>query len=343
MENSTFNDSFFETTEAPFLVYSSYSMRQIIAAMCTTTAIVGLIGNALVIIAVRLSKKLRTVTNVFVINLSISDLISCVCLPWEVVAVLGEDGWPLPQAEWLCAVTSIFIIISTGCSVTNLALIALNRWVRITKSPVLARRIYARRNIIFMVIFSWLMPLCVTLIPPLTGFGELGYEPRYSSCSWVKANPYSSHHSVIVGVFYFPIPLITIGFCYGSIFRYVVKTSRRMAQHEVNSVSGLVSASDSSMRKNLWKRQVKVTKNLVYVVAAFVICSTLFIFSFLPLGYDWSIRMTPYAIAIVYFNCITDPIIYATSHPDFKEAFGYMIRCRWKDIPQSSASSRLSK
>ncbi|XP_022085584.1 melanopsin-A-like [Acanthaster planci] len=333
MENSTLSETFVQTTEPAFMVYTSYFMRQIFAALSITLAVVGLVGNAMVILAVPLSKKLRTVANAFVINLSISDLITCALLPIEAMAVLSEDGWPLPHAYWLCVMTSVFIILSTGCSSTNLALIAINRWVRITRPRIVAHRIYTWRKITLMLVFSWLMPLCVTLVPPLAGFGELGYEPRYSFCAWVKANPKSFHHNIIVGVFYAPIQLIIITFCYGSIFRYMVKTSRRMVQHEVNTVSSFVSGSNTSIQKTLWKRQIIVTKNLVYVVCTFMVCLFLFLFSLLPLGYDWSIRMTPYIFAIVYCNCIIDPIIYAASHPDFKDVFRYMVRCRWRNTP----------
>ena len=348
MENSTANATgttarSLELTEQPFEVYKYYYGRQIMAGLCITISIVGVVGNTMVIAAVPMSRKLRTVTNLFVVNLSLSDLLSSLFMPWEAVSVLDVNGWPLPQAYWLCVITSAVTLLSSGCSVSNLALIAVNRWIGITKSSATSRRIYTHRNIAFMVAYSWAIPISVIVIPPLNGFGELGYEPKYGTCSWVKANPFSFIQNILLGILHFPLHLCIICLCYISIFRYVLKTSRRMARYDTKSVSGTVSGSDRAMRKKLWKRQIAVTKNLVYIVLAYVICLAPFFVSVLPLGYDWSIRMTPYAGAVVFFNSCINPIIYAKSHPDFKEAFGNMVRCQCNAIFKNKAGTHMIK
>ncbi|XP_022084763.1 melatonin receptor type 1A-like [Acanthaster planci] len=342
MENSTTVISILpsiNSTEEPFKVYKYYYMRVILATLCIVSSVFGVVGNTLVICAVPLSKKLRTVTNVFIVNLSVSDLMACTFLPWQAVSVLSEDGWPLPQAYWLCVVTSAVFCLSICCSVTNLALIALNRWIGITKSAATTRRIYTSRNIACMIALSWAVPFVLSIMLPLLGIGEIGYEPLYSVCSWVKGNEYSLLHNILIIVFFFPAPLAVISLCYISIFRYVLKTSRRLARQDIPSVSDAVSGADRAMRKKLWKRQIAVTKNLVYIVLAYVICITPFAVSVIPLGYEWSIRLTPYAGAILFFNSCVNPIIYATSHPDFKEAFGFMVRCQCTTKPQSRAQS----
>ena len=43
-------------------------------------ALLGVFGNVYVILAVVLSRKLRTFTNIFIVNQSCSDLLSCLCL-----------------------------------------------------------------------------------------------------------------------------------------------------------------------------------------------------------------------------------------------------------------------
>ncbi|XP_038045098.1 melatonin receptor type 1B-B-like [Patiria miniata] len=337
MENSSkdIGDAPF-ATEEPFKVYRCYYERQIFASVLILTSIFGFVGNVMVLITVSLSRKLRTVTNVFVVTLSISDLISCVFLPWQVVAVLSEDGWPLPQAYWICQLTSVMLTIGNNCTINMLALIAVNRWIGVTKSRATTCRVYTCRNIACMVAFSVIIPIFVSVILPLIGIGEMGYEPLYSSCSWVKDNPYSFVQNIVIGVLHFPIQFTVICACYVSIFRYVLKSSRRVAGHDIPSVSGVISGAERAMRKRFWKRQIAVTKNLVYIVLAYIICLLPFSVSVIPLGYDWSIRMTPYAAAIMNFNTFLNPIIYATSHPDFKETFGCMVRCKCKDIPRQA-------
>ncbi|XP_038044665.1 octopamine receptor Oamb-like [Patiria miniata] len=339
MENST--DAIMWTTpteRGPFMVYEEYWGRQIFAAMCLTVSITGFVGNTLVVTAVSLSKKLRTVTNVFVVSLSISDLLSCSFMPWQAVGVLSEDGWPLPQAYWLCVATIAAMLIGNGCSINTLALIAVRRWIGITKSKALARRIYTHRTVACMLVLSYTLPVCCTILPAAMGFGELGYEPLFGTCSWVKSNPYAHIQNILGVVFYFPLQLIIIAMCYISIFRYVLKTSRRMARHDTQSVSGSVSGADRAMRRRLWKRQIAVTKNLVYIVLAYVFCLLpFFIVLASSPGQAWIYRMAPYAGLTVYVNTCINPILYATTHPDFKEAFSYMIRGKWKDIPQTTS------
>ncbi|XP_038044074.1 alpha-1D adrenergic receptor-like [Patiria miniata] len=326
------------STQEPFRLYRTYGERQMFAALYIMVSIIGVAGNTFVIAAVVLSRRLRTVTNVFVVSLSTSDLISCFFLPWEAVAVLGENGWPLPQAPWICVTASAVLHVSYGCSINSLALIAVNRWVGITKSGSTSRRIYTRRNIAFMVALSWALPLGIISVPLLTDYGEHGYEPLYSACGWVKANPYTTPLAVTFCICFFPIQLCIIMCCYISIFRYVLKTSRRMLSYDTQTVSGEVSGAARAKRMNMWKRKIAVTKNLAYIVLAYVICQSPYFLAVTQQKYEWGIRLTMYSIAILYCNLLVNPAIYATSHPYFKEAFTFMVRC--KDIPEGRVHSQ---
>ncbi|XP_022096744.1 melatonin receptor type 1B-B-like [Acanthaster planci] len=135
----------------------SFAERQILAAICIIVTILGGVGNSFVIVAVGTDKKLRTATNVFVVNLAVADVVACLFMPWQAVAMLGGgEDWPLPDAPWLCAMAGFAVVVTLGCSINNLALIAINRWVGITKSRSTTRRIYTAHKLTLMVIFSWL-------------------------------------------------------------------------------------------------------------------------------------------------------------------------------------------
>ncbi|XP_022096742.1 melatonin receptor type 1B-B-like [Acanthaster planci] len=330
------SDSYEINSEDGIIVFRYFFERQIISAMLVTATVVGSLGNCFVLAAVALSRKLRTTTNVFVVNLAAADMLTCLFLPWQVVAILGSDGWPIPDAQWVCAMAGFVIVVTYGCSINSLALIAINRWVGITKSRFTIRRIYTARKLALMVIFSWAVPLCCALTPVLTDVGELGYEKLYKSCTWVRSNLYSSYYNILVMAVNYPFQMMAIVFSYISIFCYVQKTSQKMARADAPSVSGKVSGGVASraMRKKLWKRQLDVTKNLLYIVLAFVLCLTPY-FTAIVVTTDWTYRLLPWAGAFLFCNSCVNPIIYATSHPDFKEAFRYMIRCK---IPKGSSS-----
>ncbi|XP_038045065.1 melanopsin-like [Patiria miniata] len=318
--------------EPKILVFELFYERQIFAAIVITVVTLGTVGNSLVIIAVALSKKLRTTTNVFVVNLAVADVLNCFFLPWQAVAILGGDDWPISGARWVCTAASFISVFTTGCSLNNLALIAVNRWVGITKSRFTTRRIYTARKLALMVIFSWAIPLGCALTPVLTDFGELGYEKLYKLCSWVRLNPYTNTYRMLIAGIYYPTQLITITISYISIFFYVRKTS-----HETMEAT----RGNLATRMRISKRQLDVTKNLVYVVLAFILCFTPCFVALTITDAEWIYKFAPWAVAMVYCNSSVNPVIYATSHPDFKEVIGHlMCRRRCRTIPQSDPSPR---
>ncbi|XP_033639900.1 octopamine receptor 1-like [Asterias rubens] len=337
------DDYYDEDYDERIVVYQNFYERQIIAALFIVATLIGTIGNCFVIVAVALSKKLRTTTNVFVVNLAVCDMLTSMVMPWQAVALLGGDSWPIPEAPWLCQMVGFVTIITFGGSVNSLSLIAINRWIGITKSRLTTRRVYSKRKLAGMVMFAWCIPVCCALTPVLTDFGELGYEKLYSTCTWDRDNLYSFYFNILITAAYYPIQLILIVLSYFCIFCYVRETSRKMARadtpSEPSSVSAKVSGTSGhrAMKRKLWKRQLAVTKNLLYIVLAYVVCLTPY-FTVIIVSADWSYRLTPWGGMILFCNSCINPIIYATSHPDFKEAFGYMVRCR--KIPRGGTSQK---
>ena len=73
----------------------AYAERVVLAVAISFIAVFGSVGNGLVIVSVALSRKLRTATNVYVVSLSATDLLTCLCLPWHALAVVSVEGWPM--------------------------------------------------------------------------------------------------------------------------------------------------------------------------------------------------------------------------------------------------------
>ncbi|XP_055838012.1 orexin/Hypocretin receptor type 1-like isoform X3 [Episyrphus balteatus] len=88
--------------------------------------ITGLVGNALVCIAVYTNYSMRTVTNVFIVNLAVADfLVILVCLPPSVVWDVTET-WFLGQS--MCKIVLYFQTVSVTVSVLTLTFISVDRW-----------------------------------------------------------------------------------------------------------------------------------------------------------------------------------------------------------------------
>lgn len=82
-------------------------------------------GNTLTILAVTLSRRLSSlVSNQFVLNLAISDLMVGLTLPYHLVFYLNED---FGKIKWSCLMRFILIILACLASIYNIIAIAVDR------------------------------------------------------------------------------------------------------------------------------------------------------------------------------------------------------------------------
>ena len=303
-----------------------------------TIGILGITGNSLVIVAVLLFKKLRSPTNVFVVNLCLADWITCINIPWLVLAMVSDSGWPLPH--WICVGCSFSLISCIGCSSFTLAFIALNRLVMITAYTSLYQRLFTSTTMMFMILFAWVVPLSLATVSLVTDFGELGYDSKHRTCTWDTTNPNSDAYSMLLALLYTPFPGIIIILSYSKIFVHIWKHSRKLhpavsnplsssgSEHELSEARSDVAIQlSNSLRSNLNKRQVEVTKNMFYVVCAFMMCLLPFGLSLMMQG-QYEERFVLYAGVFLLASSFVNPIIYSTKHPDFKGAMIKLLKCR---------------
>ena len=214
--------------------FTDYNQRIIIAIMLCTISLVGSVGNSLVILAVVLSRKLRTPTNLFVVNLASADLMTCLSLPFQVIAVLSRSGWPLP--EWICAVLGVVVLVCLGASMVTLALIAFSRWYLLTKPRLSFQRMYTIRNYCLMIGFSWMYPSLLTIVPHFTGLGVLGYSIKYKRCTQDNYYPTADYYSLIAGAGVI-IPLsIAIAVIYIRIYLFVYRHNKNISSYAVPKI-----------------------------------------------------------------------------------------------------------
>ncbi|XP_038044396.1 G-protein coupled receptor moody-like [Patiria miniata] len=333
------------STGSPPYEFTDYTQRAIVGTLYLIVSLTGLIGNSLVILAVILSKKLRTTTNAFVVNLSIADLLTCLVIPWDAVALLGKDG--LPVGEWICSVVAVVQFTTVGCSIFTLASIGLNRWLLITRPGASYRNIFKTKKIAVWLVLTWLVPLLVTIIPPLADVGAVGYNARYRFCGSVTSHPSYNTYNIIIGSVLYPTPFVVI-ICYVLIWRHVYRHSKRLRnpnpsvqftsssscpQPQSQLPQTTVTSTARSQASSFLRYQTDITKNMFYIVCAFIVC--LGPFAICP-SFEACDPAVPYTAAILFANSCINPLIYATKHRDFKTVFGCIVRCHWDSIPESS-------
>ncbi|XP_072020410.1 allatostatin-A receptor-like [Amphiura filiformis] len=306
----------------------------------------GMTGNSLVVIAVLLSRKLRTATNVFVVNLAVADFLTSLFLTWSVVALIGKNGWPIPKAEWLCSAGGFMIFLCTGVSLYNLAAIALNRLVLITQPFETYRKIYTPINIVLMAALIWIIPVTIFISLPLAGIGGFGYDKKHSTCSDLDHHPNNEIFQLAQTLLFYPVPLITIVLSYVFVFRHMKRHFRKQRMHELSDQTAAFSSSNKSTPKRntapasssrrsqrIDELEVEITKNLFLVVCAFFLFFSPYCIALFIPGNDYLLL---YLAISILANSTINPVIYCRRHPHFKVVLGLMLRCRYAEIPEPS-------
>lgn len=326
-----------ETTSEP----SGYELKDpvqriIIAILTSLVSVIGVPGNTLVIVAVAMSKKLQTQTNAFVVNLAVTDLSSCLILPFMTVALLN-DVWPLPDS--LCTFVGGLILIGLWGSVINLAFIAFNRYYLITRPRFVYNKLYSRRNLAVMLSMTWIISSAVIVVPVWFGIGGIGFNERYKVCSTISTNEYSDLYAMLTaGLVQIP-SLIVIVTCYIKIYRFISLKSRELFKSKATKLenSDGKGGDQSSAQAASFRRQVQVTKNLFIVVCSYIFCIMPFsISSLIPPSYP----VMPWVSVLLILNSCVNPIIYGLKHPQFQVAFRQIATCRWSVVKDQTNTSQ---
>ena len=359
-----------EGTEFGFIL-EDYTQRVILAAILAVVFIVGIPGNTLVILAVILSRRLRSPTNWFVVNLAATDFITCAFIPFQMLSLLSQEGWPLPA--WICRVAAGMSLTCVTSSTINLALIAFNRWYLLTKSRASFLKMFSRKKMFAFVALAWLYSVVVVVVPTAAGIGTPGHSFKFKTCSYYDNNASTSTalYILFIGIWMFVLPAVSTVIFYILIYKFVKRHAQKMSSHMrmmpnrsdgPSSVVGLSSGSlpsvlesevgCSSIQNNTMltptkqqacctrspkgfnREHVTFTKKMALVVCVFFAC-------YLPgicmttaaVPFDFYLPAVPWSQLLAVINSALNPIIYAWAIPAFSEVMGCILRCRYKNIP----------
>ncbi|XP_071493184.1 melatonin receptor type 1B-B-like [Diadema antillarum] len=328
--NSTLRVSIYDPYDDFELVISN----SVLACVVALITITGVLGNSFVILLVSLSRQLQTVTNVFVVSLTLSDLIGCSMSSLEIVALLNLDGWPLP--EWVCQMTGGVCVIAFIASVAHLALISFDRFVLITCPKTRYMRLYNGRNIIMMIAFAWLAPFLSIVLPTSLGFGRLGYNANNHFCVF-DGDKLQLRVVNIFGAVIFATAFSVIMSCYVQIYLYVRKQHRNLLKFYRDKPDKSVTqhgSESSNMRMTIDKREIEITKNLFFVVCGYFVC--VLPNSVCVLTESCYLKYFKFTAVVYSINSCINPFIYCFKQPLFRHISLCVFRRRWSDIPRLS-------
>lgn len=291
----------------------------ILIAAYSLIILLGFIGNSLVIYMIVRYKTMRTVTNFFIANLALADLmVDTLCLPFTLAYTL-LDEWKFGAV--LCHLVSYAQALSIHVSTLTLTVIALDRYRCIVFH--LDSRI--SRKISFTIIaITWL--IAAVLASPLAIFREYRYEDiptinlRIAVCSekWPSENRDATIYSLSMLILQYVLPLSIICYAY-------VRIWFKLKSH-INPCS----RNDSQCRRR------KTTKMLVMVVVVFAVSWLPFHIFQLASDLDLVLSFHEYKLLYTVFHVVAmcstfaNPLLYGWMNKNYRNGFLMFFRCQNK-------------
>ncbi|ELW70462.1 neuropeptide FF receptor 2 [Tupaia chinensis] len=307
-----------------------------------------MVGNTVVCFIVMRNKHMHTVTNLFILNLAISDLlVGIFCMP---ITLLDNiiAGWPFGNT--MCKISGLVQGISVAASVFTLVAIAVDRF-RCVVYPFKPK--LTLKTALVIIVIIWV--LAITIMSPSAVMLQVQEEKYYrvrlnsqdktSPVYWCREDwPNQAMRKIYTTVLFASIylaPLSLIVVMYGrigiSLFKSAAPHARRQNQEQWHMVS---------------KKKQKVIKMLLIV-------ALLFILSWLPL---WTLMLLsdyadlspnelrvvniyvyPFAHWLAFCNSSVNPIIYGFFNENFRRGFqdAFLLQlCRERTKPEEACALR---
>ncbi|XP_044003049.1 neuropeptide SIFamide receptor-like [Aphidius gifuensis] len=294
----------------------SISMTAVYCIAYLFVFIVGLIGNSFVIAVVYRSPRMRTVTNFFIVNLAVADVLVIVfCLP---ATLIGNILVPWVLGRFMCKTVSYIQGVSVAASVYSLVAVSLDRFLAIWW-PLKCQITKRRARMIIVVIWF----IAMTTSSPWLMFFDLikyGDDPDMRFCveRWPRPQDGTLFFIICNLMLCYVLPMILISLCYILIW---IKVWRRNIPTDTK---------DAQMERIQQKSKVKVVKMLVVVVILFVLSwlPLYVIFARIKLGgerAEWEDELltiaTPIAQWLGSSNSCINPILYAFFNNKYRRGF----------------------
>ncbi|XP_032441814.1 adenosine A2c receptor [Xiphophorus hellerii] len=288
-----------------------YMTAELIIALLST------LGNLLVCAAVGLNRRLRTVTNYFLVSLAVADI--CVGIIAIPCAILTDTGLPRYNL-YLCLLMLSVLIMFTQSSIFSLLAVAVERYVAIFM-PFRYRVLMTPRNAILVILATWLLAFLIGLVPLM---------------GWHKTPPDSGHCFFVLVVdmtymVYFNFfacvlaPLVIMFLIYAQIFVTVKQQVRRIGPEQRSRAEGQSRAA-ASMR-----REMKMATSLFLVLFLFTVCwiplhiinCFLLLCPRCPVPFELLLA----AIILSHANSAVNPFLYAYTMTAFRDTFKAIFLC----------------
>ncbi|XP_051041761.1 pyroglutamylated RF-amide peptide receptor [Phodopus roborovskii] len=284
-----------------------------------------LFGNSLVIYVVTRSKAMRTVTNIFICSLALSDLlIAFFCIPVTMLQNIS-DKWL--GGAFICKMMPFVQSTAVVTEILTMACIAVERHQGLVH-PFKMKGQYTNRRAFTILGVVWLVAIIVGSpmwhVQRLEIKYDFLYEKEHVCCLEEWASPvHQKIYTTFILVILFLLPLVVMLVLYSKI-GYELWIKKRVGD---SSVLQTIHGKEMSKIARKKKRAVVM---MVTVVALFAACWAPFHVVHMMVEYsdfekeydEVTIKMVFAVVQIIgFFNSICNPIVYAFMNENFKKNF----------------------
>lgn len=200
-----------------------------------TIILSAVLGNALVIISVHRHRKLRVITNYYVVSLAMADMLVALC------AMTFNASVELTNGRWLfgyfmCDVWNSLDVYFSTASILHLCCISVDRYYAIVR-PLEYPIIMTQRTVLFMLTNVWMMPALISFTPIFLGWYTTPEQKLHrlkfpDECSFVV----NKYYAVISSSVSFWIPGVVMITMYYRIYKEAIRQRKALSRTSSNII-----------------------------------------------------------------------------------------------------------
>ena len=287
-------------------------------------------GNSLVCLSFYRNRRLRTITNFYVLSLAVADLMVAIFVFPSVTVASALLRWPFSYD--FCQVTGFLTNYWAMVSLSILALTSINRYFCVVK-PQRYSVFFAKKKTIISIIFVWIFMFVFYLTFIFAGKATFIWHPNALSCRVTFR-----YEDIEKGAFmsfrifsFLSMLLVLFGYC--SVFRVV-------SQHN-NAVVPFIE--EANRQGAIRTQEIKTSR--VLFVAVFGFCISWMpgiVLNVLEFGFEISIPSVLQSMPILFasISAWINPIIYGVMNRAMRKEFKKILCC-WNRRKVSRLSHRL--
>ncbi|XP_035035518.1 somatostatin receptor type 5 isoform X2 [Hippoglossus stenolepis] len=295
------------------------------AVIYTIVFIVGFLGNTLVIYVVVRYAKMKTVTNMYILNLALADELYILGIPF-----LGTNSvlsyWP--YGDFFCKVCMTADAMSQFSSTFCLTVMSIDRYLAVVY-PIRSSK--WRKPQVAKVFNGMVWVVSFLIVLPVTIYSDV--QDNFYTCNVTWPDPNDLWSIVFIlytSILGFFCPLFVISLCYLII---------------------VIKVRSAGVRAGLTKRrrsERKVTRMVVIIVLVFVLCwLPFFTANLVNLVYiipesNSTVTVYFFLVILTYVNSCANPILYGFLSDNFKQSFQKVL-CFYKPNGVSTTDQMRSR